>query len=219
MQNMISLDTEKLTRRSLQHGGPGPPTGKTGERGLGLPTGSGAYELNTSQIGYESVPWNCVGERRGILAGSWDMCEPKSVGGGDGYPLLPPPWKVGEVSAPLVPLFLRLCDWFSNEVCVDLRCVSVHISQLVYQLRLTKIEHARLGPTGNNATQLDTTGCSHCADYLWLTVELSRVESDRLYVALALFIMLESRLSIIAVRSKHQSNDAKVTGPLRTTKN
>ena len=31
-----------------------------------------------------------------------------------------------------------------------------------------------MGPTGNNATQLDTTGCSHWADYLSLTVEMSR---------------------------------------------
>ena len=51
-------------------------------------------------------------------------------------------------------VFMLLSDWLSNEVCVELRCGSVHIIQLVPTARLTTIEHARLGATGNNATQL-----------------------------------------------------------------
>ena len=71
-----------------------PPYTHTLEKhgGAGDPAPPGSRRLwtsqNTSQIGQESVLWNCVGKRKGILAGSWDMCEPKSGGSGN---LLPPP--------------------------------------------------------------------------------------------------------------------------------
>ena len=50
MQNIISLDTEKLARRGFQHEGPSPPYTHTlekhgGDRGPIPPPGPDAYEL------------------------------------------------------------------------------------------------------------------------------------------------------------------------------
>ena len=97
MQNIISLDTEELARRGFQHEGHPPHTHWRNTGGAGSPAPPGSRRLwtsqNTSQIGQESVLWNCVGERRGILAGSWDMCEPKSGGAETSFrPPLPGKW-------------------------------------------------------------------------------------------------------------------------------
>ena len=89
-QNIISLDTEKLARRSFQHGGPGPPTGKTGES-PGSSPGSDVYE-------FLKTPHRLVrGQYRGIVwvkeEGSWrnlEICMSPKVGG-QRPPSAPPP--------------------------------------------------------------------------------------------------------------------------------
>ena len=75
---------------------------------------------------------------------------PTVGGGGAKTPFCPLPGKWGE--RPLAPLFLRLCDWFSNEVCVELRSVSVHLSQLVP----TATDQDWTCPTGTDWQQRDS---------------------------------------------------------------
>ena len=103
-QNIISLDTEKLARRSFQHGGPGPPTGKTGESPGPSPC-SDVYE-------FLKTPHRLVrGQYRGIVwvkeEGSWrnlEICMSPKVGGGQRPPSAPPPWRVGGQAPPCPPV-------------------------------------------------------------------------------------------------------------------
>ena len=60
---------------------------------------------------------------------SWrdlEMCVSPKVGGGGRAPSAPS-LESGGVSTPLPPLFLCLCDWLSNEVCVELCCVYLFV--------------------------------------------------------------------------------------------
>ena len=114
MQNIISLDTEKLARRGFQHEGPPPPppphTLKKHWGGwVPRPSGHDAYErlktphrLVRSQ--YCGIVW--VKEEE-----SWrdlEICATPKVGGGGDLLPRPPPWKVRGRAPPLPPLFLRL---------------------------------------------------------------------------------------------------------------
>ena len=129
--------------------------------------------------------------------------------------------------------FMLLSDWLSNEVCALCCVVHLFTSADSYQLRLTTIEHARLGRAGNNATQLyrstleclltrtnhlvlfsiyinTMTGSLHWADYLWLTAELSQVDSGRLlYVARALDQGTSKSLLRLMPIAKHDSSAAR----------
>ena len=114
MQNIISLDTEKLARRGFQHEGPLPPYTHTPEKHLGEGAGSpgpDAYELLKApshrlvRSQYCGIVW--VKEE-----GSWrdlEICaSPKvCVCGGGGRDLLPPPlpgkWGGSVPRAPPVP--------------------------------------------------------------------------------------------------------------------
>ena len=114
MQNIISLDTEKLARRGFQHEGPPPPPPHTHtlKKHWGgwvpRPSGPDAYErlktphrLVRSQ--YCGIVW--VKEEE-----SWrdlEICATPKVGGRR-PPSAPPPWKVRGRAPPLPPLFLRL---------------------------------------------------------------------------------------------------------------
>ena len=122
MQNIISLDTEKVARGGFQHawGGFSPPLekqGRTGSPRSPLPD-SDAYE-------FLKTPSHRLvrGQYRGIVwakeEGSWrdlETCVSPKVGGGD-LLLLPFPGKWGASAPPplVPPLFLRL--WYSTCSC------------------------------------------------------------------------------------------------------
>ena len=107
MQNIISLDTEKLARRGFQHEGPPPPPTHTGEtrdrRVPHLSPGPDAYELLKTpnrlvRSQYCGIVW--VKEE-----GSWrdlEICVSPKVGGRR-PPSAPPPWKVGGWAPPCPP--------------------------------------------------------------------------------------------------------------------
>ena len=114
MQNIISLDTEKLARRGFQHEGHPPPHTHTGETLGGWvprPPGPDAYELLKTpshrlvRSQYCGIVW--VKEE-----GSWrdlEICASPKVGGGAETSFRGPSLESGGGRAPPLPLlFLRL---------------------------------------------------------------------------------------------------------------
>ena len=111
MQNVISLDTEKLARRGFQHEGPPLPTRwrNTGG-GLGSPPSPNAYELfkTPSHILVRSQYCGIVWMKEERCWRELEMCASPKVGAGAEISFGPSSWKGGGASTPLLPLFLRL---------------------------------------------------------------------------------------------------------------
>ena len=97
MQNVISLHTEKPAQRGFQHMRGHLPT-HWRNTGGGVPRPDACELLKTPSHRLVRSQYCGMGERRRILAGSWDMCEAVSGGGGN---LLPPPRNVGWGRRPL----------------------------------------------------------------------------------------------------------------------
>ena len=103
-QNIISLDTEKLARRSFQHGAPSPPPHwKNGGGGVWVPPGSNDHEFLrlTDWLGVSTVELcgrkkrNLGGILRYVWAQKWGVAE---------IPFRAPlPGKWGGGRAPLPP--------------------------------------------------------------------------------------------------------------------
>ena len=112
MQNIISLDTEKLARRGFQHDGPAPPHTHTHWRntgGLGpsppprpVPTPMNlSKHLLTNWLGVSTV--ELCGWKKRDLGGILTYVQAQKWGGGRRPPSAPPPWKVGGRAAPCPP--------------------------------------------------------------------------------------------------------------------
>ena len=112
-QNIVSLDTEKLSPKELPAWGACPPPLEKQGGAWVPPPGSDVYE-------FLKTPHRLVrGQYRGIVwakeEGSWrnlEICMSPKVGGGGGAETSfrpPPPWRMGQRAPPLPPLFLRLC--------------------------------------------------------------------------------------------------------------
>ena len=95
MQNIISLDTEKLARRGFQHEGPPPPphththwrnTGGAGSPAPPVPTPMNVSKHLTDWSGVSTV--ELCGWKKRNLGGILRYVRPQKWGGGD---LLPPP--------------------------------------------------------------------------------------------------------------------------------
>ena len=95
MQNIISLDTEKLARRGFQHEGPPPPNththteetlGGAGSPAPPVPTPMNVSKHLTDWLGVSTV--ELCAWKKGNVGGILRYVQPQKWGGGD---LLPPP--------------------------------------------------------------------------------------------------------------------------------
>ena len=126
LQNVISLDTEKLARRGFQHEGP-PPSTHTGETRGGAespapPLGPDAYELlKTPHRLVRSQYCKILWEKEEGSWGDLAICASSKVAGGGGGDLLPPPpLKVGGgASAPSLPVPTPIYSDYTQTGCVD----------------------------------------------------------------------------------------------------